>query len=296
MKLELALHGYAAAGDGSQPLPGTRRIEMQAAGSSRGGGRLPRLALELARLALGSRAVPHEAGVFFGTALGCLTETEAFVANMIRSREATPKPRAFTSSVHNAIASFVALDLGARGECSTFVHGELSFAHALLSAALCARRCAAPLVVGALDEEPRYTFLDLARAAGQEEFGEGGAVFAAGSLQTEPAAWIEDVWLDRPADPLPWARSELRAQPADVLLYTYPGPRTVAQQTASRPALVTSIASHPSSLATATAIAFGLLAGEVEPAYHDLSSRPASVAVLGVSSHGEAALLRLRRR
>src|SRR5206468_3220883 len=133
VKLELPFSGYAAAGEGSEILPERRRVALQASGSARGGGRLPRLALELAQLALGPRSAPESTGVFFGTALGCLTETESFVANMMRSREATPKPRAFTSSVHNSIASFVALNFSARGECNTFVHGELSFARALFS-------------------------------------------------------------------------------------------------------------------------------------------------------------------
>ncbi len=297
MKLELALFGYAAAGDGSQALPERRRVALQAAGSARGGGRLPRLALELARLALGPRPTPESMGVFFGTALGCLTETESFVANMIRSQEATPKPRAFTSSVHNSIASFVALDLAARGECNTFVHGEISFAHALFSAALCARRSAGPLVVGAVDEAPQLTFLELARAAGCEAAGEGGAVLVAGGREAfpEPAvAWVESLALARPADPLAWAREELRATPPDALLHCSLAAGT--EKRSAEPALVTIHAQHPSSLATTTALALGLLAGEVEPDIFELARRPTSLAVLGTSVDGDAALLTLRRR
>lgn len=301
MKLELALFGYGVAGDGSQVLPERRRAAVQAAGSARGGGRLPRLALELARLALGPRSTGASTGVFFGTAYGCLTETESFVANMIRSQEATPKPRAFTASVHNAIASFVALDLGARGECNTFVHGEVSFAEALLAAALCARRGGGPLLVGAVDEAPQLTFLELARAAGcglaaENGAEEGGAVLVAGGAEAfpEPAAiWLESIALARPADPLAWARAELRGAPAEALLCP---PAEHARARGAEPTWITIPARHPSSLATTTAVAFGLLAGEVEPGALELSRRPASVAVLGTSTHGDAALLTLRRR
>lgn len=296
MKLELALFGYAAAGDGSQALPEARRVALQKSGSARGGGRLPRLALELAELARGSVSLPEETGVFFGTAFGCLTETESFVANMIRSQEATPKPRAFTSSVHNSIASFVALNLVARGECNTFVHGEISFAQALLAAALCARRCAAPLFVGAVDEAPQLTFLELARAAGCDGLAEGGAVLVAGGSAAlpDPAAWLENLALARPAKPLAWAREELRATPVDALIHCSSG--TEMEDRPAELPLVTLRAQHPSSLATTTALALGLLAGEVEPEAYGLARRPTSLAVLGSAAHPDAALLTLRRR
>jgi hypothetical protein len=246
--------------------------------------------------------VPPSTGVCFGTAYGCLTETESFVANMIRSHEATPKPRAFTSSVHNSIASFVALELGARGECNTFVHGEISFAQALLSAALCARRGRGALLVGAVDEVPQLTFLELARAArcnlaGEDGAGEGGAVLLAGGPEAfpEPAAvWLESIALAHPADPLAWARAGLRGAPADALFHCSPSARTAERS--PTPTLVTIRAQHPSSLATTTALALGLLTGEVEPGVFELARRPAALAVLGTSAHGDAALLTLRRR
>ena len=136
--------------------------------------RLPDLAVRLAREAVGERTVPELTAVEFGTAYGSLTETESFVENMIREREATPKPRHFSASVHNAMASRVAMALGAKGPCRTFVHGELSFVQAVRSA----RRSRFALV-GGLDECTPY--VDRGRAAcGLGAGGEGGAVFYCG--------------------------------------------------------------------------------------------------------------------
>src|SRR5690606_14663565 len=103
-------------------------------GTGRQGGRTGRLALALARQALGDEEPAPNTATIFGTGLGCLTETAAFVEHMNAAAEATPKPRMFAASVHNAIASRVALQFGARGECQTFSHGEVSFAHAVFAA------------------------------------------------------------------------------------------------------------------------------------------------------------------
>ena len=136
--------GYAIADE--MPPPGAKGRKA----------RLPDLAVALARRAVGDREVPEETAVEFGTAFGSLTETESFVENMIRAREETPKPRHFSASVHNAMASRVAMALGAKGPCRTFVHGELSFLQAVRSA----RRSRFALV-GALDE--RTPYVDRAR-------------------------------------------------------------------------------------------------------------------------------------
>ena len=148
--------------------------EMPPPGAQGRKARLPDLAVALARRAVGDREVPEETAVEFGTALGSLTETESFLENMIRAREETPKPRHFSASVHNAMASRVAMALGAKGPCRTFVHGELSFLQAVRSA----RRSRFALV-GALDE--RTPYVDRAReVCGKGAGGEGGAVFFCG--------------------------------------------------------------------------------------------------------------------
>lgn len=278
MRTSLPVVGYAASGDGADALPAERVVALRPRGSTRGGGRLPRLGVELAQSALRGADCSETTGVFFGTALGCLTETEMFVAHMLREHEATPKPRAFSASVHNAIGSFVAMKLGARGECHTYVHGEVSFAQALFAASLASARHKARAIVGALDEAPAATFLDLAHAAGGDPRGEGGAVLIAGDgaePRDEVLAHVTHVAFSRPLDAAEWARAELEGEPPDALL--------------------SSEDLHPSSLATATARAVGILAGEIAPGEAGLEERPSALAVLASSSHGEAALIALRR-
>jgi len=132
--------------------------------------RLPTAAIALARHAIGDTAIPAHAAIYFGTAYGDATETEAFVENMIRNREELPKPRAFSASVHNAMASRVAMALGITGPNRTYVHGEFSFYLALRAA-----RHQPVALVGALDEST-----PLIRAGhetcGRPLRGEGGGV------------------------------------------------------------------------------------------------------------------------
>lgn len=148
-------------------------VEMPPEGAGRRA-RLPSVAVALAKLAAGRRALPRDTAVFFGTGYGAATETEAFVENMFRHGEETPKPRAFSASVHNAMASQVAMALGAKGACRTFVHGELSFLAAMRSAH------GYPFsIVGSLDESTPY--IRRGRAACERDpGGEGGAVFVCG--------------------------------------------------------------------------------------------------------------------
>lgn len=284
MKLDLSILGFAAAGAGAERLPDEHRVALPEPKGARGGGRLPRLALELAERAL----VPTKAqptGVLFGTALGCLTETEAFVGHMLRENEATPKPRAFSSSVHNACASFVALNLGARGECTTFVHGELSFVHALFAAARARARGGGVWLVGAADEAPTGTF---ARLAGSEGLPEGGALFALGTTQeeTSPLAWFEELAFGRAEESSPWAEDLLaRLAPELVLTCGFSNDPMTTARVALPPR-------HASDLATASALAAALVSGAVAP---PRGPRPRRVAVLARSSSGEAALVSVVR-
>ena len=174
--------------------------------------RLPTVAIELAQLAVGERLVPEDTAVFFGTGYGAATETEAFVENMFALNEEQPKPRQFAASVHNAMASRVAMALGARGPNRTFVQGAMSFWWALHSAR------GRPLsIVGALDESTPYIRRGRA-SCGKSEGGEGGAVFLVGEgegprvrFSGEAERWI------RPSDEHPSSGAAALAEALDGL-------------------------------------------------------------------------------
>jgi hypothetical protein len=92
-----------------------------------------------------------------GTGFGCLDEGAVFIENMISKDEREPMPSRFSSSVHNAPAAQIAIDLGARGLNSAPTAGEISFESALwqgirqleIGEADCA-------LVGAVDELNKY--------------------------------------------------------------------------------------------------------------------------------------------
>jgi 3-oxoacyl-(acyl-carrier-protein) synthase len=71
--------------------------------------------------------------VVVGSGLGEQDETTEFLRGMFASNEAELRPARFVNSVHNSMASQIAIHFGARGENNTFTHGDISFELALES-------------------------------------------------------------------------------------------------------------------------------------------------------------------
>ena len=152
--------------------------------------------------------------VALGTALGCLNETAAFVENMIEREERVPRPAHFTNSVHNALASQLAIQLGFTGLNATLTQRETSFEAALWQAqrelesgrADRALACAAdelnPYVLAAGERWGWWSSGNSSPATGDvlaRTPGEGAAVFTLGRpSDQEPAlAWVNNVRLGR---------------------------------------------------------------------------------------------------
>jgi 3-oxoacyl-(acyl-carrier-protein) synthase len=95
--------------------------------------------------------------VIIGTGMGCLGAGGPFIENMIAKDEREPMPALFPTSVHNAPASQVAIDLGARALNSAPTTSEISFECALWQglAQLAADEADCALV-GAVDELNKY--------------------------------------------------------------------------------------------------------------------------------------------
>ncbi len=100
---------------------------------------------------------PEKICVAIGTGLGSLNDTAAFVENMILKDERAPRPSLFTSSVHNSLASQIAIELNCSGLNSTPIQREISFETALWQGAteLASGRAELALV-GAADELNQY--------------------------------------------------------------------------------------------------------------------------------------------
>lgn len=149
-------------------------------------------------------------GVFVGTGLGNLTDTLVFLKRAVGPHSRLASPLAFVHSVHNAIASQIAITFGLAGCNHTCTHGRHSFAQAMACAAvaLFARHIdrAVVIAVDAIDEDYlRIPCRDCVRMPG-----EGGAAFVVARGDDEPRT--NEHWRMNPmpvADPLAIAAGPL---------------------------------------------------------------------------------------
>jgi len=181
--------------------------------------RLQQMALAAARRALpadaASSVAPGRICVAMSTGLGSLNDTAAFVENMILKDERVPRPAFFTNSVHNSLASQVAIELSLRGLNSTPLHREISFETALWHSANEVAQGRADLaLVGAADELNQYPlaaglrwgwwneqspqikpFSNELGGSARALPGEGCAVFtlAPADQVTKPLAWVSGI-------------------------------------------------------------------------------------------------------
>jgi hypothetical protein len=285
LKVELDVLGYGLAASRELPLPAQRVAPLPPPRFHSRKARLPGLASELAQRALGEVQLGASGSVLFGTALGCLTETAAFVENLFEYDGASPKPRAFTASVHNAIASEVARKLGARGECQTFVQGELSHVGPLFAAARArARGLRGPWLVGALDEWTTYVARGRAASDDEGPATEGGALLHLTSRGAGgPAlARVTEVGLARPVDPRAWVDS--RRERVDAVLTSGTGLELGLGHAVDATPLT---GDFPASGALALGLGCAVLAEELEPAVFGLRDVPRSLGILSTSRFGE---------
>lgn len=110
---------------------------------------------------------PDRVGIVLGTGLGTLREAMDFMVGYQREGLAAASPLLFPSSVMNAAAGQMALELGLRGPNSTVNHREQSPLSALAFAAdLLALGRADAILVGGLDELSDYTHHGYRRLGG----------------------------------------------------------------------------------------------------------------------------------
>lgn len=106
-------------------------------------GRVIKMGVTAARLCL--RDAAHVTGftsgpestpeaIITGTGMGCLEDTEKFLATMIRNNEEFLTPTSFIQSTHNTVAGQIALLLKCHGYNFTYVHRGFSFENAVLDA------------------------------------------------------------------------------------------------------------------------------------------------------------------
>jgi 3-oxoacyl-(acyl-carrier-protein) synthase len=99
-------------------------------------GRLIKMSLYAAHLALEESKQTKPNAIITGTGLGCIDDTEKFLKNMIHEEGTMLSPTTFIHSTHNTISSQIAIALNCTAYNSTYVHRSLSFESALTDAIL----------------------------------------------------------------------------------------------------------------------------------------------------------------
>lgn len=307
MMPQMAILSTAYSGEVPSVPPLRNFCPLPLTGPGGRGGRLAGLALKMAEHLVKEQPHGSDAAVILGTALGSMTETMSFLESMIGEKEANPMPRAFAASVHNSIASRVALALGARGACQTFVQGPVSWAHALFAASrVFVSGGQGPVITGAVDEWSEYIGAGHPRGGESLDFPsrEGGGLLLVGDakLVNRPCVVVRDIQLSRSLDPVPWIRACLASTPVDFLLV---GDSRPAQSpfmnlhpelgTPTRTAMRYEplFGRHAAAGAIALVYASELISGSCGVGETGLAAAPHSVGVATISHLGDVALVTL---
>jgi 3-oxoacyl-(acyl-carrier-protein) synthase len=139
--------------------------------------RLARMALALAAAARPNHWTRPPEGIFFGTAMGALSETHDFLNQLFTSAERFSSPTDFIGSVHNAPAGQLALKYGATGPNIAVTGGGDTFAQALLAAELLTGDGQTALLVAADENHPHMTARIDPRLAADPSESDGGGAF-----------------------------------------------------------------------------------------------------------------------
>ncbi len=129
---------------------------------------------------LRTSGVEQPDAIVAGTGLGCLEDTEKFLASIYSLQEHLLNPTPFINSTHNTIAGAIALAIKCHGYNATYTHRGFSFESALLDALMLAdENPDAILLAGAFDEITANSY-DITKRLGLWENsvpGEGVAFF-----------------------------------------------------------------------------------------------------------------------
>ena len=286
MRAFAAVLSYAAGGAVAGLLPTARTVDMPGPEPYRRGPRLGFFGAELCDRLLAAAPGRVVDGVVVGTSRGCMTESNRFLELMIRHQETSPAPRAFSGSVHNAVASLTAIRFDARRLCRTPAHGVTSCVVAIDVAERALRRGeAAGIVAGAVDERPGFLSPAYADAATVES--EGGGLLLLAPLGTAGALASVRAAFARPYDAAAWCAARAAEDPPDLLLFG--GDRLFVPST-SGPAVSYGAycGVHPAAAATAVAWAVAMTCGDAPTAVPGGARAPQRIGVATASRFGDA--------
>lgn len=150
--------------------------------------RIIKMSVATAKKSLEQSGVVQPAAITVGTGLGCLQDTEKFLAEIVETAEGLLSPTAFIQSTHNTIAGQIALMLGCPQHNFTFVQRAFSFENALEDALLQLSEGGTDVLLGGVDEitPVLYQILEKLQCAGRAD--ERGSL---GETSEQRPAWGE---------------------------------------------------------------------------------------------------------
>jgi 3-oxoacyl-(acyl-carrier-protein) synthase len=95
-------------------------------------GKVIRMGIVAARMALDDAGILLPDGIITGTGHGSIEETETFLMSMLHNQEKILNPTPFIQATYNSLSTQVAIQLECKAYNSTYVHRGLSFESALL--------------------------------------------------------------------------------------------------------------------------------------------------------------------
>lgn len=154
-------------------------------------GGLLKMSLGSALLAKGDQEI---SGIFVGTALGCLDNTDKFLREAISKPEGLLAPTSFIQSTHNSIAGQIGLILKNHGYNTTHTNEGSSFETALIDAILYANETNQKMLVGGVDEKTEAV-VELANRANLplNDYAEGSTFFVIDNSAKQNTVMISDI-------------------------------------------------------------------------------------------------------
>jgi len=122
-------------------------------------GRLIKMGVASSRICLEDAGCMMPDAIITGTGLGCLEDTEKFLATLVRNKEELLTPTSFIQSTHNTVSAQIALLLKCHNYNFTYVHRGWSFESALVDAMVRIKNGRASTVLaGGMDELTNGSF------------------------------------------------------------------------------------------------------------------------------------------
>lgn len=116
-------------------------------------GRILRMGVTAAGIALKESGVENPDAIITGTGLGLVQDTEKFLLSLLENDEKLLNPTSFIQSTHNTVGAHIAVMLKCNNYNYTYVNSSISFESALLDSLMqVEENPAASILLGGLDE------------------------------------------------------------------------------------------------------------------------------------------------